>query len=83
MYGMEYYLVVKISIKHLNVKQMLENKMVGMLYHSFVKLVKSGMEKWEWFYQGQLVWIILLLYHIIISCCFVIFLVKKVKHDKV
>ena len=45
MYGMEFYLGVKISIKHLNVKQMLENKTVGMLYHSFVKLVKSGMEK--------------------------------------
>ena len=28
MYGMEYYLVVKIPIKHLTVKQMLENKMV-------------------------------------------------------
>ena len=77
MYGMEYYLGVKISIKHLNVKQMLENKTVGMLYHSFVKLVKSGMEKWEWFYQGELVWIILLLYHIVIAHCFIIFFQLK------
>lgn len=38
MYGMEYYLVVKISLKYLNVKCW-ENKMVCVLYHSFVKFM--------------------------------------------
>lgn len=38
MYGMEYYLVVKVSIKYLNVKCW-ENKMVCVLYHSFVKFM--------------------------------------------